>query len=274
VRREGDETVIRSESGGIVTIILNRPPANALDNATLVRLRELFVDLAAEEGRVRGVILTGAGTLFCAGGDIKELDALTPELGIERIRSFHAIIAGIEYLDAPVSCAVNGDAVGGGMELCLFADYRIAVETARFGLPEINHGLLPAARSIQQAVRVLGLREARRLMFGGGLIDAREALRIGLVDAVARDRGELLERAREWASAMAGKPRDLFGPLKRTMQLTGCLSNVEAEEMTISDFRRYFQSEAVREQMRSVLARWKRRRSPQRNGEGKGGGDE
>lgn len=185
---------------------------------------------------------------------------MTAEGGIVRIRSFHSALGLLERLEMPVVCAVNGDAVGGGAELCLFADYRVAVSRARLGLPEVNHGLLPAARSIQQAVRVLGLREARRLLLEGMLIGADEAARIGLVDVVVRDGEELRRETARWAAEMAKKPRTLLGSLKRTMALAGTLSDEELLRLTISDFTRYFVDAEARERMRGLMARWRESR--------------
>jgi enoyl-CoA hydratase/carnithine racemase len=250
---------VRSEAGGVVTLTISRPPANAFDNVTINRLRSLLEEIDKQGCGVRSVIITGSGSrFFSAGGDVKELDGMTEKEGIARIRDFHAVLVLLERLEAPVACAVNGDAVGGGTEICLFADYRVGVANARFGLPEVNHGLLPAARSVQQAVRVLGLREARRLLFEGRLIGAEEAVRIGLIDGVARDGEELAWLIRRWADDMARKPRLLLGSLKRTMALAGRLTEEEQYEMMISDFRRYFSDEEVRGRMRELIDRWKR----------------
>lgn len=259
MRSSPDTTVIETRMDGIVILTIDHPPANTLDNATIGLLTESFTMYCVPASDVRVVILTGEGTrFFSAGGDLKELDGMTCDVGVERIRAAHKLVCVMECLDVPIVCAVNGDAVGGGTELCLFADYRIAVKHARFGLPEVKHGLLPTAWSIQQAVRLLGLRETRRLLYGGELIGAEEAARIGLVDRVVEGNEALHREAREWAESIAGKPRELVGPIKRTMRLAGQLSDESVEEMTISDFRRYFGSEEAGRQLRAVLSRWKR----------------
>lgn len=240
-----------------MVLTIRRPPANALDIGMTMALRRAMEGILRNGDRVRAVVLTGDGDrFFSAGGDVKELEELAVREGISRIRSFHSILDAMERIQAPVVCAVNGDAVGGGAELCLFSDYRVAVRSARFGLPEVNHGLLPASKSIRQAVRVLGLREARRLLYGGLIVSAEEALRVGFVDELVADRKELLEKAMAWAEAVGSKPRALTGPLKRTMLHTAAASDEELVRMTVADFRRYFRDPEVREEMRSVLRRW------------------
>jgi len=249
----------RSEECGVVVLTIHHPPANALDNATLMALRRTLKELARRGSEVKGIVLTGHGDrFFSAGGDVKELEGLTVRAGIARVLAFNDVIGLMERIDAPVVSAVNGYAVGGGAEFCLFSDYRVAVRSARFGLPEVNHGLLPTAKSIRQAVRVMGLREARRVLYGGAIMDAEEARRVGFVDDLVADREELMEKAVSWAKAVGSKPRALTGPLKRTMLHTAGSTDREMERMTVDDFRRYFGTPEVREQMRSVLGRWKR----------------
>ncbi|MBI5904629.1 MAG: enoyl-CoA hydratase/isomerase family protein [Deltaproteobacteria bacterium] len=246
----------------MVILTIRRPPANALDNATVMALRRAMEDLMRRGDDVKGIVLTGHGDrFFSAGGDVKELEGLTVRGGVARIRAFHAVIGLMERIEAPVVCAVNGYAVGGGAELCLFSDHRVAVRSARFGLPEVNHGLLPAAKSIRQAVRVLGLRDARRLLYGGDIIDAEEARRIGVVDDIVENREELMRKAIFWVRTVGSKPRALTGPLKWTMLHTAGSTDKELERMTVQDFRRYFGTPEVRERMRSVLGRWKRPRN-------------
>lgn len=256
----------------MVVLTIRRPPANALDNGTVVALRRAMEGIVRQKDRVKAVVLTGDGDrFFSAGGDVKEFDGGTAREGVARIRSFHAVLVAMERVEAPIVCAVNGAAVGGGAELCLFSDYRVAVRSARFGLPEVNHGLLPVSKSIRQVVRVLGLREARRLLYGGDIIGAEEALRVGFVDDLAADRGELMRKAISWAESVGSKPRVLTWPLKRTMLHTGASSDGELLRMAVSDFRRYFRSAEAREQMRSVLQRWQRPRGGNHEGESHGG---
>lgn len=260
VKTACQSTVVWSETDGVVTLTLSRPPANALDKATIEALKAHFEALHKGGSEARCVTLTGSGTrFFSAGGDVKELDGMMEDEGIVRVRGFHAVLGLLERLEMPVVCAVNGDAVGGGTELCLYADYRVAVSRARFGLPEVNHGLLPASRSIHQAVRLLGLREARRLLLDGRLIEAEEAARIGLVDTVVQDEEELRREAARWAAEMVRKPRALLGALKRTMALTGWLTEEEQLQMTISDFSRYFRDDEVRGRRRELIDLWRGR---------------
>jgi enoyl-CoA hydratase/carnithine racemase len=240
---------------GTLWLTLDNPPANALDNALIWRLEDRL-DGVAEEPGVRSVVLTGSGArFFCAGGDIRELETMTAEGGVERVRAFHRLLTLIEALPLPFVCAVNGDAVGGGTETCLFADYRVAVAGARFGLPEINHGLLPASKSIHRAVRVLGLPPARWLLYEGGLIGAEEAAGIGLVDEVVGGIEELHERAAAWAGEMGRKRRRLFAAIKAALGENPHLPGSEVEARSVENFLGYFGDPEIRADMARVLRR-------------------
>jgi len=183
---------------GVLVVTLDRPPANALTSALMLALTTLFTDGGG--GDAQPVVITGGGErFFCAGGDIKELDGTSVD-PVDRMRLFHDMIVAIERYPAPVIAAVNGDCVGGGVECALFADAVLAVPHARFGFPEIRHGLLPADKGIQRLIRLIGTRPARDLLLNGELVDADQAVRLGLVDALAapgRLMAEAIGRARE-----------------------------------------------------------------------------
>lgn len=240
------------ESNGIVALVLDKPPANALDNQTL---RDLVAELERirTDASVRGVLLTGTGDkFFCAGGDVKEFSVITRELGLERVRLGSRLKSGLAALPGPYVCAVNGAAIGSGMEMAALADFCVASSTARFGMPEINHGLLPMAKGIQQLVRVLGEKQAKALLYSGEIIGADRALELGLIDEVA-DPSDLQDRAMAWLEEMAAKPPQLFRALKRTVHESDRLSDRELEEMTESDFLGYFQTEEATSQLSSLV---------------------
>jgi enoyl-CoA hydratase len=192
-------TCDKQESAALVTI--NRPKAlNALNRETLEELQECFGALAQDDD-CAAVILTGAGEkAFVAGADIsfmQNLDALT---GREFGKLGHAVMHVIENFPRPVIAAVNGFALGGGCELAMACDFRIASENARFGQPEVNLGVIPGFGGTQRLPRLVGTGHALELICTGDMIDAEQACRIGLVNrVVALDQliPECLEIARK-----------------------------------------------------------------------------
>lgn len=241
------ETLLETSwaDGGIAVITLSNPPANALANALIRELR-VSVQQAAQHPDTRAILLTGAGTrFFCAGGDFKEMYSITREQGTnDRIREFHYLLQALENLSMPYVCAINGYAVGGGFELCLFADYAVSVPHARYGFPEINHGLLPAPKGMKRAVELLGLRAARRLLFEGTLIDAAEALRLGIVDDVV-DQESLLDHALASARTLAGKDPGLLRAIKETLSWHESMTDPQLEELAVRHFESYFGSDEM-----------------------------
>jgi enoyl-CoA hydratase/carnithine racemase len=237
---------------GVALLTLDSPPANALTSADTKELADVLIALAAQP-EAPAIVLTGAGErFFCAGGDIKELDSAPMELALERMSLFHRLLVALERYPRPICAAVNGYAVGGGLELTLFADTVVAVATARFGFPEINHGVLPAVKGIREAARKAGPAGARRLLYTGDIVECAEALELGLVDRVV-ERGELLPAAIEAATEAGHKPPLLFAAVKRAIQRTEGWSDDQLEEATLDDMRSYFGSPAAR----SARERWR-----------------
>jgi len=203
------DTIALEQSGAVATVTLNRPNVlNALNLLMLEELAQTFARLDADES-VRVVILTGSGPrAFAAGADIGELNALPhARAGEAQARKGQALTVQIERMRAPVIAAVNGFALGGGCELAMACDIRIASENARFGQPEVNLGILPGYGGTQRTARLLGEGMAMYLCLTGEMIDAQEALRCGLVQRVV-PADELLGEAQRIAGLIAGK-----GPL-------------------------------------------------------------
>lgn len=246
----------------IVWLTMDKPPANALDNQTLREIVGTLEELN-QDATVRGVVVTGAGNrFFTAGGDVKEFSNITREQGLERVRLGSRLKASLGDLECPLVCAINGAAIGSGMEMAALADFCVASETARFGMPEINHGLLPMAKGIQQLVKVIGLNNTKEVLFTGEIFSAEKGHQIGLVHEIVKPE-DLLDRADEWITAMANKPPELFRALKRTVVKSMHLSDEELERMTERDFLTYFQAEESAASLNSFIADSKARTAVQ-----------
>jgi methylglutaconyl-CoA hydratase len=184
---------------GIAIITLNRPEsANALSTALLYELSHLLYDLAFRRD-VRVVIFTGAGEkVFCAGADLKERAGMNETEVRKTVTLIRETINQIEQLPQPVICALNGFAFGGGLELALACDIRVAADTAQLGLTETSLGIIPGAGGTQRLPRLIGKGKAKELIFTAKRITAKEAEQIGLVEYVV-PREQLMEKAMEIA---------------------------------------------------------------------------
>jgi enoyl-CoA hydratase len=184
-------------SESIATLTVDRPSVkNALNLETVQELHEVLDALAVDAG-VGVLIVTGAGeTSFVSGADINDIRARGRDDGLAAINS--SLFAKIDTFPKPVIAAINGFALGGGCELALACDIRVASETAKFGQPELGLGIIPGAGATQRLPRIVGLGWAKHLVLTGDVIDAKQALEIGLVTAVM-PAGQLQLRARELA---------------------------------------------------------------------------
>jgi enoyl-CoA hydratase/carnithine racemase len=189
------ENVLYEKVGGIAHVIVNRPKVlNALNTPTWADLRTAF-EKARDDEAVRGVILTGAGDkAFIAGADISELSQVTAIEAEKSSRFGQAVLDLIENLGKPVIAAINGFALGGGCETAMACTIRIAVETARFGQPEVALGLIPGGGGTQRLPRLIGKGRALQLILSGEMISAQEAYRLGLINEIVPASG-LIPRA-------------------------------------------------------------------------------
>ncbi|HEX9778210.1 MAG TPA: enoyl-CoA hydratase-related protein [Geopsychrobacteraceae bacterium] len=212
------ENLIYQCSEGIATVTVNRPEAlNALNRATLNELLALFTAIR-DDAAVRVVILTGSGSkAFVAGADIAEMQPIDAVTGRQFALLGHQLAAAIEELPKPVIAAVNGFALGGGCELALCCDIRLASETARFGQPEVNLGVIPGFGGTQRLPRLIGKGRACELLLTGDMIDAAEAYRIGLVNKVL-PADELPAAARTLAAKIAAKGQLAVGFAKSALR--------------------------------------------------------
>jgi enoyl-CoA hydratase/carnithine racemase len=189
--------VAYEKKGAVATVTVNRPKVlNALNTPTWADLRTAFED-ARDDDAVRGVILTGAGDkAFIAGADIGELAHASAVEAEQASRFGQEVLELVENLGKPVIAAVNGFALGGGCETAMACTIRIAVESAKFGQPEVKLGLLPGGGGTQRLPRLVGKGLALQLILSGGMISAQEAYRIGLVNEIV-PAANLIGRAEE-----------------------------------------------------------------------------
>jgi len=175
----------KNVEGGIATVTINRPKAlNALNLDTLNEMLDCFTEIAGDND-IHAVIITGSGEkAFVAGADISYMEKLDPFSAREFAKLGHKLLNTIENLPQPVIAAINGFALGGGCEMALACDMRLASDRAKFGQPEVNLGVIPGFGGTQRLPRLVGKGHANELVFSGKIIDAEEACRIGLVNRV------------------------------------------------------------------------------------------
>ena len=189
---------------GVATIRLDRPKMNAIN----ARLRDELAEAARAadaDPAVRAVVLYGGERVFAAGADIKEMAEISYVEATAHCRALQDALDAVARIGAPVVAAITGYALGGGLELALCADFRVAGESAKVGQPEILLGVIPGAGGTQRLPRLIGPSRAKDLIFTGRHVAADEALALGLVDAVVPD-AEVYEAARAMAARYAGGP--------------------------------------------------------------------
>ncbi|MDP6560613.1 MAG: enoyl-CoA hydratase [Candidatus Binatia bacterium] len=211
------DNIIVQKEGAVTTIQLNRlPKKNSFNNAMRHEVETALQDLT-NDPKQKAVIVTGGEEVFCAGADIGEiLEASTAELTYKHAREFQLLFDQIEALPQPVIAAVAGYALGGGCELALACDFRIASEGTRFGLPEIKIGAFPGGGGTQRLPRLIGTSKAKEMILTGDMIGVEEALACGLVMKVV-PKGKLLEEAEGLATKLAALPRLAMEASKRVI---------------------------------------------------------
>ena len=201
------QTLQYDEDGAVATIQLNRAQKKNSLNKEMRREMAHVLEILAHKPTIRAVVITGSDDVFCAGADIGEMTGPpNAEAAYQHARDFQKLFDQLESLPQPVIAAVSGYALGGGCELALAADFRIASETARFGLPEIKIGAFPGGGGTQRLPRLIGVARAKQMILIGDPIDAAEALTIGLVTKVTSKESYLRE-AKHLAAKLASMPR-------------------------------------------------------------------
>jgi len=216
--------LILERDGGIATLTLNRPAAlNSWHEQMRGELRDA-VRALGEDDDLRVLVITGAGRAFSAGEDVRGMQGLADlgTRGFRRVaRAIHNVFDELEAMEVPVIAAINGVAAGGGLELALSCDFRLAASGAKLGFPENNVGLIPGSGGCSRLVKLIGLARAKRLVMTGEMIGAERALELGLVEEVVATE-DLPARARALAEQLAAKAPLALGLAK--VVLNGCLN--------------------------------------------------
>ena len=224
------ETILYQADGAIGLVTLNRPGAlNAVNRKVRQELAQV-VDKIAGELNIRVVILTGAGDkAFAAGADVKEFEGMPVNEARETAIINTSLLAKFEALRKPIIAAINGFCLGGGFELALACDLRVASIKAKFGLPEINLGLIPGGGGTQRLAKVVGLAKAKELTFTGEMIDAEEALRLGLVNKIVPSE-QLMTEVRRLAEKLAQKSSIALALAKAAVNQSANIEGLSAHE--------------------------------------------
>jgi enoyl-CoA hydratase/3-hydroxyacyl-CoA dehydrogenase len=246
----GYEGTVKLESRGAIAIAwLDRPPANSLSPDSIAELRRVWEHVAAA-GEVRALVIASANPkLFCAGADIKAFTTLDEAGGRALVDAAHGLFRSFERSSIVTIAAVNRIAFGGGCELAMACDIRIAAATATFGQPEIKLGIIPGFGGTQRLPRLVGEAKALEMNLTGDPISAEEALACGLVNRVVPD-GQLLDTALEWAERLAGQAPLAVEQIKRVSALADLDAGIEAEKQA---FGAVFASQDAQEGIAAFL---------------------
>lgn len=254
-----EERFVKVErTGPVATVTIVRPDKmNALSAEVLADLADAFARAATGgDEPTRAAILTGTGKAFVAGADIAEMAAMTPVQAKAFSDAGHRLMASLEALPFPVIAAVNGFALGGGLELALACDFIYAAENAKLGQPEVSLGVIPGFGGTARLARRVGVARARELVYRGHMLTAADGLAIGLVNAVF-PAAELLQRSRDVALEIASKGPLAVAAGKRVLQRGQDLPPEAACELEAQAFAGLFGSADQREGMRAFIAKEK-----------------
>ncbi len=201
------------EHPGIATLLLSRPPTNALTRQVYRELHSAAADIGRRED-VRAVILFGGHEIFSAGDDVPDLSLLDSAEAVSATEVCRRAVDALAAIPRPTVAAITGYALGGGLNLSLAADWRVAGDNVRFGVTEILAGLVPAGGTSRLA-RAVGLSKAKDMVFSGRFIDAKEALAVGLIDEMVAPDG-VYDAALAWARRFVEHPAQVLAAAKAT----------------------------------------------------------
>ncbi len=247
-----EQVVLKHLEGHVATLTINRPDKlNALNIATRTAIVHELAELAKDDN-VRVVVITGAGEkAFVAGADIGEFEGRSP-IAQFRVMTDSSVFQAVADFPKPTIAAINGFCLGGGCELALACDIRIASDKAKLGQPEINLGLLPGGGGTQRLPRLVGMGAAFKLLYTGDFVRADEALRIGLVDEVV-PADELADRAQQLAAAIAQKSPVALGLIKQAVRTSANAPLAEGLRTEVTLFALAFASEDMKEGVEAFL---------------------
>ena len=245
-----DEGPVKLETRGELAIAwLDNPPANSISPAVVEALQKTWEAVSAS-GQIRALVFTSSNPmLFCAGADIKAFTTMDAAAGKSLLDQMHALLRGMETSSIATIAAVNALAFGGGCELAMACDFRIAAESAMFGQPEVNLGIIPGFGGTQRLPRLVGEARALELNLTGDPVGADEAYEIGLVNRVVPDH-ELLDTALAWARKLAGQAPLAVEQIKRVSAAADLDAGIECEKQS---FATVFGSEDAREGISAFL---------------------
>ena len=246
---ENNEKVTLSCEDGVATLIFENTHLNILSMPMRAQI-DTYIDQLLEEGKTRVLIIHGAGgKAFSVGSDIKEFDP-RPGYGIERNTEEHRVFIKIRDFPVPTIAAIEGYALGGGLELALTCDLRVASENSMLGVPEITLGVFPGGGGCDHLTRLLGLSKAKELMYTGDPITAQEAWRIGLVNRTA-PKGEALKAAQELGKHIASRSGLSLQVIKEVADKGIEMPLKEAFKLEIEGSERLFNGKDVHEGVRA-----------------------
>lgn len=240
----------------IAVVTFSRPAAlNALNSAFFAEMNHLLDDISGRDD-VKVLVLTGEGKAFVAGADIAEMSGMTQEQGYQFSVKGQRTFDRLEQLRIPVIAAINGFALGGGCELAMACDFRIASKLAKFGQPEINLGLIPGYAGAQRLLRLTGLGNTLYLMLTADTITADDALRIGLVQKLTEPE-MLMEEVMKLATRMASNGSQAVPVSKKVVRQGIGMDFVKASEMEAVEFGKLFAEAPTQEGMKAFLEKRK-----------------
>jgi enoyl-CoA hydratase len=240
------ETLLIEKEGSVAIVKLNRPPVNSLSVKSYEEICDLFAQLAKDES-VGAIVVTGAGDkAFGAGLDVKDVAGKSVTGCLEFTKQSRVAMEVIQNIEKPTVAAVFGFTLGGGCEVALACDLRIAATDAVLGLPEITLGIMPGSGGTQRLPRLIGVARAKELLFTGDTVNAEEAYRIGLVNRVVA-REKLMEEAMALAKKLASRPRVAMGLIKSAINTGMSMDLSSGISLELESFAIAYSSEDGRE---------------------------
>ncbi len=247
------ENLLFEQTDGVAIITLHRPKVlNALSMSLTMELDDA-ITRCEEEDDVKAIVITGAGEkAFCAGSDVKEFAEVRDRVVEKKLAQENRAFGGFETLSKPAIAAIEGLAYGGGCEISLACDLRIAAESARIAFPEVKLGVVPGSGGLFRLPELVGPARAMELMYLGDPIGAREAERVGLVNEVVPD-GEALPRALDVAHRISRGPKEALAAIKRGVRESARMSREEAIRLTLELSDHVFKTDDCAEGIRAFF---------------------